>query len=315
LRFAASLVLVSLISACATQREATVPFARAFPNAEHAPPAPLAVPTAIDVTSWSIERVLPAFERAEARTRQLARPGVPMPAAQVDHWRTLLSQVQGLLAHPPAATPIETVHAVASAIERQIDADGRVYGEIPPDLALAVMARQGDLAIRAQQLAQLGPSRPRRERLSWPVTPVTITSLFGRRMHPLLRVVREHDGVDLAASPGQNVLAAASGVVERAGEDGGYGLMVELIHANGVITRYAHLDEILVARGKRVRAGEPIGLAGETGLATGVHLHFEVLRRGRPIDPLTAIGAPKTPHAPAHRGTLVSQVTAADHHS
>ena len=313
MRRAALLTLVLVVVGCAGPREARVPLSEAFPMAHQAPPAPLAVPAAMNVTPWSIETLLPRFERAEAQTRALARPGVPMPEVQIEHWRAMLAQVEGLLAHAPAATPIATVHAVASAIERQVDADARIFGEMPPALALAVMARQGDLAIRAQQLAQLGHAQPARLRLSWPLARVTITSLFGRRMHPILRVVREHDGVDLAAAPDQQVFAAASGRVLRAGEDGGYGLMVELLHRNGLVTRYAHLDELLVTKGGRVRRGQPIGLAGQTGLATGVHLHFEILRHGRPIDPLVTIGAPRAPKRPVRAGALVSEVLPAGH--
>ena len=114
-----------------------------------------------------------------------------------------------------------------------------------------------------------------------------ITSSFGYRVHPILRFGRFHDGVDYGAAWGSPVFAAADGVVTRAGWSGGYGRQVRLAHPDGVVTSYAHLSRILAAPGTRVQRGQLIGLVGSSGFSTGAHLHFEVRRAGRPVDPMT----------------------------
>jgi murein DD-endopeptidase MepM/ murein hydrolase activator NlpD len=114
-----------------------------------------------------------------------------------------------------------------------------------------------------------------------------LTSRFGYRVHPILRFGSFHDGVDYGAAWGSPVLAAADGVVSGAGSSGGYGQQVRLVHPDGVMTSYSHLSRILAVPGARVRRGQPIGLVGSTGFSTGAHLHFEVRRFGRPVDPTT----------------------------
>ncbi|MEX2572039.1 MAG: M23 family metallopeptidase [Gemmatimonadota bacterium] len=115
-----------------------------------------------------------------------------------------------------------------------------------------------------------------------------VSSPFGRRrLHPILNQVLPHTGVDFAAPSGTTVRATADGLVTHAGPRGGYGLLVELQHPSGYATRYAHLSRIPpdLARAPLVRQGDIIGFVGMTGLATGPHLHYEVRRRGQPMDP------------------------------
>lgn len=106
-----------------------------------------------------------------------------------------------------------------------------------------------------------------------------ITSPFGQRWG------RNHEGVDLQASRGDQVVAADNGIVVQARNLSGYGRTVEIRHSNGYTTRYAHLHRIRTREGQTVRRGEVIGTAGSSGSATGVHLHFEIRRNGAPIDP------------------------------
>ncbi|GAB4225688.1 MAG: amidase activator ActS [Acidobacteriota bacterium] len=113
-----------------------------------------------------------------------------------------------------------------------------------------------------------------------------VTSAFGAR-----RSGHRHTGIDIDARPGDPVLAARAGRVVFAGRRSGYGRLVILDHGGGVASWYAHLDEIHVEPGDRVRAGQRLGRAGRSGNARGVHLHFEIRRRGRPIDPLTLLPA------------------------
>ncbi|MEQ7872896.1 M23 family metallopeptidase [Sphingomonas sp. ASV193] len=113
-----------------------------------------------------------------------------------------------------------------------------------------------------------------------------ITSAFGGRMHPILGTVRFHKGVDIAAAYGSPIAAALDGRVVSAGWHGGYGNQVVIAHANGTETRYGHMSRIAARVGEQVRRGATIGFVGSTGLSTGPHLHFEVLRAGRPVNPM-----------------------------
>jgi murein DD-endopeptidase MepM/ murein hydrolase activator NlpD len=113
-----------------------------------------------------------------------------------------------------------------------------------------------------------------------------VTSPFGWRKDPLTGAMSFHRGVDLKAAEGDPVNASGDGRVVSSGPNGGYGISVVLEHANGVRTRYAHLSEALVTAGEVVRQGQSIGRAGQTGRATGPHVHYEVLTDGQPVDPL-----------------------------
>ncbi len=113
-----------------------------------------------------------------------------------------------------------------------------------------------------------------------------LSSGFGRRDHPVLRTIRFHRGVDIAARSGTPILAAGSGTVTRVGSFAGYGLLVEVDHGGGVRTRYGHANSLLVRAGQRVSRGQLIARVGNTGLATGPHLHFEVWVGTGAVDPL-----------------------------
>jgi murein DD-endopeptidase MepM/ murein hydrolase activator NlpD len=115
-----------------------------------------------------------------------------------------------------------------------------------------------------------------------------VSSGFGSRYHPLLHSWRHHEGVDFAAPYGTPVRATADGIVTRVGrEEGGYGNVIDVRHANGIRTRYGHLSSFArgLHTGERVEQGETIGYVGSTGLSTGPHLHYEFLVYGRPTNP------------------------------
>ncbi len=114
-----------------------------------------------------------------------------------------------------------------------------------------------------------------------------LSSSFSRsRWHPLLNVRRPHEGIDISAWPGTPVVATADGQVTYAGYRPGYGWTVEIDHANGYKTRYAHNQRNLKVKvGDRVRRGDSIALVGSSGLAKGPHVHYEVLKDGRAVNP------------------------------
>lgn len=117
---------------------------------------------------------------------------------------------------------------------------------------------------------------------NWPVEG-RVSSLPGARWG------RAHQGIDLAAPVGEPVFAARAGTVVFAGERGGYGLLVELEHRDGVRSRYAHLSRISVEVGQSLGGLETLGLVGQSGNATGPHLHFEILELGGAVDPRTVL--------------------------
>ena len=123
--------------------------------------------------------------------------------------------------------------------------------------------------------------------MRWPVSG-RISSGFGLRYHPILHFARMHRGIDFAAGSGSPIVAASDGVVTGAGWAGGYGRQVRIAHADGLVTTYSHLSRLSVSPGTPVRSGQMIGAVGSSGLSTGPHLHYEVYRGGRPINPLSA---------------------------
>jgi murein DD-endopeptidase MepM/ murein hydrolase activator NlpD len=120
-----------------------------------------------------------------------------------------------------------------------------------------------------------------------------LSSKYGYRTDPFNGLRAFHSGVDFAGKAGTKILAVAAGVVTWAGERSGYGNLVEIDHGNGYVTRYAHNQKNLVQVGENVAKGQPIALMGSTGRSTGPHVHLEVLRDGRTVDPLQFVRAVK----------------------
>jgi murein DD-endopeptidase MepM/ murein hydrolase activator NlpD len=115
---------------------------------------------------------------------------------------------------------------------------------------------------------------------------VRMTSGYGIRRDPFRHTIAMHAGVDFKSGINSPVYATADGKVNVAGWEGAYGRMVEIIHDNGVATRYAHLSAITVAVGDKVRRGDMVGKLGNTGRSTGPHLHYETRVKGRAVDPV-----------------------------
>ncbi len=122
-----------------------------------------------------------------------------------------------------------------------------------------------------------------------PVEKGWISSHYGQRNDPFTGQPSLHKGIDFAGREGSDILSVAAGVVTYAGSRSGYGELVEISHGDGFVTRYGHNKSILVEPGDVVRKGEPIALMGSSGRSTGAHVHFEVYKHGRPVDPATYI--------------------------
>lgn len=124
-----------------------------------------------------------------------------------------------------------------------------------------------------------------------PVRKGWISSFYGKRTDPLTGKASWHKGVDFAGKYGNDVVAVGDGVVSWSGDRFGYGNLVEIKHGNGYVTRYAHNQENLVSVGDQVKQGQTIALMGSTGRSTGPHVHFEVWRNGKPVDPARYISS------------------------
>ena len=141
-------------------------------------------------------------------------------------------------------------------------------------------------AAQTCELPQAGREPPIQTRRPAQGEDVRLTTGFGMRVHPLLNTRRMHTGVDWAAPMGTPVIAAGPGQVAFAGAKGEYGNAIVIDHGGGWQTLYSQLSSVEVGAGDCVAFGALIGKVGSTGLSTGPHLHFEVLRNGTHIDPL-----------------------------
>ena len=242
-----------------------------------------------------VSRALPASSRPTAHARATGMLGERLTAAAA-----LLDQIEA-----------RQGHALATAEER-LERERRLVREVyarvgiappaaapqaqgGPYLAYAAADSSGDRQLTriAHARADVDLMREGLERLPvrLPTEVASLTSRFGTRIDPFLGRPAFHSGVDFPAPSGTPVRATASGTVELAGPNGGYGLMVELAHAHGLLTRYAHLSVVAVKPGSRVSAGDIVGYVGTTGRSTGPHLHYETRRGDKALDPAPFLAA------------------------
>lgn len=154
---------------------------------------------------------------------------------------------------------------------------------------VSTLIRRASLLAKSfdQALDSLSTRRDKLERTPsiWPADGWLTSSYMAARIHPIHGDARPHEGIDVSAPMGAPIRASAGGLVVDAGNEIGFGLLVTIDHGYGVVTRYAHCSKIQVRVGQRVKRGEVIALVGNTGIATGPHLHYEVLRGGRHENP------------------------------
>jgi len=190
-------------------------------------------------------------------------------------------KVEAAVTHAQAAEERKNTAALKRRILRERVIWERALAELEQN------SREVEALLQRLQTTSAG-----RERLSRPFTggflrPVSgpVVSGFGYRIHPIFRVRKMHTGVDISAPQGTPIRAAAGGVVVHSDRWGGYGKCVIIDHGGGVATLYAHCSSLAAFAGQEVRQGQIIGYVGSTGLSTGPHLHFEVRRNGRPVNP------------------------------
>ncbi|MBT4518459.1 MAG: M23 family metallopeptidase [Halieaceae bacterium] len=164
-----------------------------------------------------------------------------------------------------------------------------------PDIAVEIDSFAASLVEGEYQLEILESLLNHRmlAKQSWlsgrPIEKGWISSYFGQRTDPFSGQMAMHNGLDFAGKEGSDVISVAGGVVTWAGARPGYGEMVELSHGDGFVTRYGHNKENLVVPGELVKKGQTIALMGSSGRSTGAHVHYEVYKNGRPVDPASYV--------------------------
>lgn len=166
------------------------------------------------------------------------------------------------------------------------------YAQALDELTLALDRREQQLNI----LEDLMNNRHQERQAALAGRPVSrgwMSSRYGYRTDPFNGQRAMHKGVDFAGKDGSDIIATASGLVTYSGERWGYGLMVEINHGNGLATRYGHAKELLVKPGDIVKPGQLIARMGSSGRSTGPHVHYEVLKNGRQVNPQPYIYRPR----------------------
>lgn len=183
---------------------------------------------------------------------------------------------------PPMGGPEESL-----SISLDGEQVGRRIGSLSEEMLVReaqLMALESVLQDRSQQQVNLN---------NMPVRDGYMTSSFGYRTDPFNGHTAFHGGIDFAGSEGSDVFAVAEGVVVHAGPRAGYGNLVEINHGDGLVTRYAHARAVAVKVGDVVTKDQLVAYMGSTGRSTGTHLHYEVLRNGKQIDPASFIRVAK----------------------
>ncbi len=166
--------------------------------------------------------------------------------------------------------------------------------ELVRSMHKAIDDLDNEIAIGKKEKAELGKFLENQKMLLastpsiWP-TRGWLSSGFGYRRSPFTGQKEFHKGIDISTRIKAPIVAPANGIVKRIAWDHGYGRILTISHGHGIVTRYAHLNKVLVKKGQYVKRGETIALVGNTGRSTGPHLHYEVLINGMPVNPLRYI--------------------------
>jgi murein DD-endopeptidase MepM/ murein hydrolase activator NlpD len=233
--------------------------------------------------------------------RELARDA-PAPGARKfwpeklrSAWSRIIVHLQDSLSRAPGDYPAPLLLRTRIVLDSELEESKRRFGREPETIRDGMKSVYGLLTKHVRD-----PATPKTEPRSaveiamvWPVARPIVTSPFGKRNDPIIEegAVRFHAGVDLGGITGDLVAAAAPGRVTFAGWLPGSGNTVVVHHDSSYVTLYGHMSDLLVNTGARVTAGTPVGFIGSTGRSTGPHLHFEVRRRGVPVDPELVIRA------------------------
>jgi len=217
--------------------------------------------------------------------------------ANYQRLETLSRRVAGLAGFSASDLHIVDEHAAKAAPRAGSDSKTLSLG------GQQLLALQADLAKKTEQFTLLDlvltkrAATLARQPTAMPIASVAqLSSTYGWRRHPFHTEPSVHEGLDFAAPTGTPILAASGGVVRTAAYHGGFGNLIEIDHGDGLLTRYAHAKVLLVKKGDLVTRGQLIARVGSTGLSTGPHLHFEVRKHDKPLDPRAYLtGSPVVP--------------------
>ena len=251
------------------------------------------------LTAYSADSLLTAQRRELAAQRTAVTEAKRNAEAHLNALAQRLGQLQAQVLRLNALGSRLTRMAGLDAREFNFSADAAMGGpekasasSNPPELTSSLEQLTREIERQQERLAALENLLLDRKLNAavtpsgWPVDGGWISSGFGVRADPFNGHQSVHEGVDIASHMGSPVLAVGDGVVSHSGERAGYGLLVEVTHESGLITRYAHTSATLVKVGDRVKKGQSIALVGTSGRSTGPHLHFEVVRNGTPVNPM-----------------------------
>jgi len=234
-----------------------------------------------------------AFARQLAQARRLA-------AGQLNRLAGEVGELQARL---------DRLNAASSLLASRLELDQTQWADVSlavggPQPAPAVQASLSHLLLQVEQMSEQLTGQQSRLDLLESVAfnqhiasqgqisgaPVVASetwqsSAYGLRQDPFTQQVVMHHGIDFAGKAGTQIIATGAGVVSWAGERPGYGMLVEITHADGLVTRYAHAASVLVKAGEVVSKGQAVALIGNSGRSTGPHVHYEVVKRGRPLNP------------------------------
>ena len=241
----------------------------------------------------SLEKGQNQLQRAERNVEQ-----------QLDTFGRRLGQVQAHMSRLNALGKRLTDMADLKTDEFSFDSDPAIGGPVHAgedqtaiDLVVALEALERNVMDKKDELEILESLlvdydlHSKQFPHGWPIKDGWISSGYGYRNDPFSGKRTFHGGVDIASKSGAPIHAVAAGVVTIAKDQAGYGLVVEINHGKGYITRYAHAHSTAVKAGDRVEKGDVVAVVGSTGRSTGAHLHFEVLRDGKAVNPLKYIRA------------------------
>ncbi len=252
---------------------------------------------------YALETALELNEELQSSADALARLKQESQA-QLEALTVRLASLQARLLRMEALGERITAVAQLDAGEFDFNAEPGVGGPLsedtvpyaPPAFIDAISELEAQIADRAQQLEILEGLMAERQFADEaavtgrPVRQGWVSSPFGRRTDPFTGQLAWHSGIDFAtAAAGADIIAVASGVVTAAGDRDGYGLALDINHGNGYVTRYGHAEKLLVGVGDIITKGQVIALVGSTGRSTGPHVHFEVYKHGRVVDPASYI--------------------------
>ena len=252
---------------------------------------------------YALESALDWSEELESSADALARLKQESQA-QLEALTVRLATLQARLLRMEALGERITTVAQLDSGEFDFSADPAVGGPLsdetipysPPAFVDAISELELQIADRAQQLEILEGLMAERQfeadvsLTGRPIRQGWISSPFGRRTDPFTGQLAWHSGIDFAtAAAGADIVAVAAGVVTASGDRDGYGLAVDINHGNGYVTRYGHAEKLLVDVGEIIAKGQVIALVGSTGRSTGPHVHFEVYKHGRVVDPASYI--------------------------